>query len=420
MKKLRIARKRMVGKVKTYKLAIIAPDTLPIPALKGGAIETLTTSFLMFNENEKQWEIEVYQWPGNNIKNSNIELTNTKIKEIKKTFWGRILKRIGRTGLIQTLCPGYINSKDWFSKGCVKEIIKSEPDLILLEGCTWYMPYFRKKLPAAHLVLHVHTDILNRESYKSTEIIHAADKIIAVSEYIKEKICEIDITQKFKISVLKNGINTNVFNVKHREGREKIRKKLGYENEDKVIIFCGRITQAKGIQILLQAMDFLPKEYKLLVVGASWFSSAVKNDFEKEMVAYALKYKSRVKFMGYIANQKLAQLYCAADICVAPSICEDAANLVVVEAAACGLPVISTKKGGIPEYTAPGHARLIEVDEKMVENLVNSIESIFQNKEDYKRMAVNAFAFAQKLDEIQFGENFMNLLKQVLESSMKY
>lgn len=400
--------------MKTYRLAIIAPDTLPIPALKGGAIETLTTNFLIFNENRKCWEVEVYQWPGNNIKKVDMQFSNTTIKEIKRTFWGRAIKRAERTRLVQALCPGYINSKDWFSKGCVKEIQKSKPDIVLLEGCTWYAPYFRKKIPNARIILHVHTDILNKQSYKSKKILQAADKIIAVSEYIRKRICEIDTTQESKILVLKNGIDTKSFNISNRKKRDEIRKSLGYKHEDKIVIFCGRITEAKGIQILLQAMNFLPNEYKLLVIGASWFSSTVKNKFEEKMIAYAAKYGTRIKFTGYIPNQELAKFYCAADVCVVPSICEDAANLVVVEAAACGLPIISTQKGGIPEYTAPGHAILLQVDQKIVENLAASITSLFQNEKTYNKMVENAYTFAQELNEIQFGEKFTKLLKQVL------
>ena len=67
-------------------------------------------------------------------------------------------------------------------------------------------------------------------------------------------------------------------------------------------------------------------------------------------------------------------IYQLADISVIPSLCEDAAPLVAVEAMASGLPLIVTKSGGIPEYVSRKCALILEKDNQLIPNLQKSLK----------------------------------------------
>ena len=87
--------------------------------------------------------------------------------------------------------------------------------------------------------------------------------------------------------------------------------------------------------------------------------------------------RDKVIFTGYIPHEELPKYYALADLVVLPSTCEEAAGLTVIEAMMMQRPVITTTMGGIPEYTNPECAVLLENDEYFVmgDNCNNSEDS---------------------------------------------
>ena len=82
-----------------------------------------------------------------------------------------------------------------------------------------------------------------------------------------------------------------------------------------------------------------------------------------------------LKYWGYADHDKLNELYCAADCVVAPSICQEAAPLIALEASVCRRRLIATNIGGIPEYIDK-NGLLVNYDEKFVENLAKELISV--------------------------------------------
>lgn len=121
------------------------------------------------------------------------------------------------------------------------------------------------------------------------------------------------------------------------------RMRLGLAHGDKfAMLFVGKLINWKGVDVAIKAMLHLPDSVVLLVVG----DGPVKPEL-KELVA-RLKLDQRVQFLG---NQRNVEPYMqAADCFVCPSIWEEAAGLVNIEALASGLPVVASRIGGIPEF----------------------------------------------------------------------
>ncbi len=132
------------------------------------------------------------------------------------------------------------------------------------------------------------------------------------------------------------GLDLEDFTLKDNE----IRKKIGLSDDDRVIIYVGRLIYGKGVQDLIYAFKKIEKEFdnvKLLIVG--------DGDYRKELEK--LKDKNII-FLGETSHDDVVRLLNASDIFVNPSYSEGLPTT-VLEAGAVGLPVIATDVGGTRE-----------------------------------------------------------------------
>jgi glycosyltransferase involved in cell wall biosynthesis len=159
------------------------------------------------------------------------------------------------------------------------------------------------------------------------------DNIITVSNTSARDIERYFRVPKKKIRVVYNGIDLEAF-----QPLKNI-KKLPH-----TLIFVGNTDdRKKGISYLLQAMQLLENDIKLIVVDGG----AARKDFASKLVKrYGLK--DRVIFTGNVTQDRLIRLYAAAQIAVIPSLYEGF-GFPAAEAMACGLPVVSTWAGALPE-----------------------------------------------------------------------
>lgn len=167
-----------------------------------------------------------------------------------------------------------------------------------------------------------------------------AKKVITVSEASKKDIVRYLRISENKVSVTPLGVNENFF---PRNGKEisEVLKKYGVERP--YLLCVGTRWPRKNISLVIEAMKFLPVfiPHKLYVVGkAGWGEEP---------------YHPRVRFLGYVSDEDLPALYTAADIYLCPSLYEGF-GLTVLEAFACGAPVITSVAGGLREVA--GYAAL--------------------------------------------------------------
>jgi glycosyltransferase involved in cell wall biosynthesis len=127
--------------------------------------------------------------------------------------------------------------------------------------------------------------------------------------------------------------------------RSVVRAELGVA-EHFVLLTAGHLIRPKGVDVLLHALRQLPESVLLWIVGDGEQSDALRS------MCRQLNLDGRVRFLGL---QRNVQPYMqAADLFVCPSIWAEAAGLVNIEAGACGLPVVASRVGGIPEYVNDG------------------------------------------------------------------
>jgi glycosyltransferase involved in cell wall biosynthesis len=175
-----------------------------------------------------------------------------------------------------------------------------------------------------------------------------SDALIAVSKYTVGELTELYGIEKEKIHVIYNGVDVNKF--KPRPDRAKLRREFGLEEEKKIVLFVGRLYHRKGLETLLHSIPPVLQEFSDVKFAISGTGFKKKEQSLRDL-AKELEIEDTVKFLGYVPDEKLPDLYSASDIFVLPAIYENF-PFAILEAQATGLPVISTKVGGIPEFLA--------------------------------------------------------------------
>lgn len=224
-------------------------------------------------------------------------------------------------------------------------------------------------------------------------------KIIAIS---KENIEEIKI--KFpkaedKIVFVKNGYNPQDFFVQKLNKKEVLNNYAINKEFKKIVLFVGRISKMKGIDILIKAAKIYEKEDILtLIVGDGEYKEELEN-LKKEL---NLK---NVIFLGNKAHNELKNLYGISDVLVLPSR-KEALPLVAIEALACGTPAIVTDKTGMEQFINKDVGLTFEMDNyKMLAQKINMIinkELIFDKVKlsDYAKTNYSQEALINRLLEI--------------------
>lgn len=177
-------------------------------------------------------------------------------------------------------------------------------------------------------------------TYESTEV-------IVNSNYMKCELQRLFGLPFEKINVIPNGINLNNFS-----GIDKdydFRRKYAMDNE-KIILYIGRLVHEKGIQHLISAMPKIINGYndtKLIIGGKGGMYDELKEQ------AKALGIEDKVYFTGYLSSKEVQKMYKCADIAVFPSTYEPF-GIVALEAMLAGVPTVVSDIGGLNEIVEHG------------------------------------------------------------------
>jgi glycosyltransferase involved in cell wall biosynthesis len=173
-------------------------------------------------------------------------------------------------------------------------------------------------------------------------VLKDADRIIVVSNKTREYVHKLGADWS-KTSVIYNGVDIDYF---HPVNKEKSRKKLGLPKNRKLIFSVRRLVYKNGLDTLIESIPYVARNHPntLFVVAGKGPSKKLIEDRIKE-----LGIEDNIKLTGFVPDELLPVYYDAADYFVLPSASGEGLPLVLLEAMACGLPVIATTVGGTPE-----------------------------------------------------------------------
>lgn len=171
------------------------------------------------------------------------------------------------------------------------------------------------------------------------------DKLFAVSEALKEALRQNGIGN---VEVLHTGASILEWQTSHEEVT-RFKNTHGLNNK-RVVLIGGRLSGAKGNSQLFKAMRVVARD----VPDAVLVIAAHADVAEMEHTARQLGLHEKLVFTGWIEREEMKNAYASADVVVVPSICFDSFPRIVLEAMACGKPVVGTCYGGTPEIIVDG------------------------------------------------------------------
>ncbi len=203
----------------------------------------------------------------------------------------------------------------------------------------WLVPVARvRRLP---LLSHLHIAYQRRQRF--TNLLHQADLVVGVSSQVVQDFLR-DGMPPARTQVIYNGIDFKRYTT--ADGVN-LRQALGIPAAATVIAAVGSLIQRKGHDVLLRALQKLDLSLNLRLLIAS--DGPERNKLER--LTAELQLDGRVHFLGY--HKDISDVYRSSDI-VALASRGDAFGLALAEAGLFGLPVVSTRVGGIPEVIADG------------------------------------------------------------------
>jgi teichuronic acid biosynthesis glycosyltransferase TuaC len=214
-----------------------------------------------------------------------------------------------------------------------------------------------------------------------------ADGVIAVSNALKQRMIELGIEAE-KVAVIRNGIDRSIF---HPRDQAETRRRLGLASESRIVITVGALVPLKGTDRLIDAMRLLSDEsIKLYVIGEGPERGALESQIAKH------KLTDRVFLVGSRSHEELAEWYSAADLFCLASSREGCPN-VVIEAMACGTPVIAADVGGVRELVVgPACGRVIA--SVTAESLAREIEVALES--NWNREGIGKHFGSQSWSEV--------------------
>jgi starch synthase len=166
-------------------------------------------------------------------------------------------------------------------------------------------------------------------------------------------------------------------------------------------LFAGLVCARKGIPLLLQAWTKLrPKDAELWIAGQLTPTAATKRIDD-----------AQVKFLGKIPNAQLAAIMSESDVLVFPSYFEGFA-LVLLEAMACGLPVITTTATAGPDIVTQDHDGWI-IEPGDLEALISAMRFCLENRDRVISMGVSARQTAERFSWDAYGDRWVRILQDV-------
>ena len=227
-------------------------------------------------------------------------------------------------------------------------------------------------------------------------------RIITVSHFSLNEISTYLKIPKKNIVVIPPGVNP-IFSPRPDSEIENVRDI--YNISGNYILFVGSIEKRKNIQVLLKSCEILwergERRELVLVGGFAWKHEEIL------AVLGMIHQKEKVKILGYVQNEHLPALYSGADIFVFPSIYEGF-GLPLLEAMACGTPVICGKSTSIPE--AVGDAAFF-VDTKNPVELSLGIENLLQDDALREKLKVQGLKQAQAFTWEHTAEQILKVFR---------
>jgi glycosyltransferase involved in cell wall biosynthesis len=256
-----------------------------------------------------------------------------------------------------------------------------------------------------HYLQYYHLTLLKKPLWRYMEWFHQPmQRLYVPSSYTLKQLSKRNFHH---LDIWKRGVDTQIFHPNYKTTfiREKYKIKEKY-----ILSYVGRLAPEKNVDILTYLFHSLPSyirdDIHWLIVG--------DGPSKDGLIEHS---SSQITFTGFLQQSDIAPILAASDLFVFPSASETFGN-VVLEALACGTPVIGANAGGVKTIIQEGFTGVLchEDDKKAFSK---AILSVLMNQEWYTQLQENAIRYAQKQKWDDQFEHLLNGYENVIQESLK-
>jgi spore coat protein SA len=256
----------------------------------------------------------------------------------------------------------------------------------------------------ALLIYHAHNPLTDRP-HRAAFKVFTPDACIFVSDFLRQRALKW-IPWLTNTYVVHNGADDLDFFPASPETRPK--------NPVPLVLFVGRLVPIKGAHVLIEAMRILQErkvDILCRIVGSSFLHGSKATPYVTDLLE---KRPSNVEFNGFCAHTDVANQYRAADILCCPSVWQEPFGNVNIEAMACGIPVVATRVGGIPEIAATGGVVLVEPNSAV--DLANALQRLAQDENLRTQVAAEGYqAFKRRFTWTAICGQYQDVAKSAIQ-----
>ncbi len=253
----------------------------------------------------------------------------------------------------------------------------------------------KEKIP---YVIHEHSiNVLEHYGKYAPKLLENSSGVFAVSEVVKRKLTEFSDKE---VVIVPNFIDVKSFDVERKS------------HDTFNLISIANFYKVKALEVLIEAMSILVEQYDMKNIRLNIVGTGEYEDYYK-LAAKKFKMEQYVNFTGYLTKEKIIEYMKISDLLCVSSRGETFA-IPVIEALACGIPVISTKCGGPEEMINDEIGVLVSVDDP--QEYAKGILKIYHNYDFFDSGKLKDYVF-KRYDKKVIGEKFINELKKTLDDA---
>lgn len=285
----------------------------------------------------------------------------------------------------------------WYKYHANRFIKKHGYDIVLYPSASKMLPKHFKHHKAIAIINSILSSELADKSCKEKRQlkkgIHNAHKIIAASRFIKDDLVKLGISEE-KISVIHNGIDHKLFFPMAELFEGEIVDVKPFAIKRPYFIYGSSLSSPEKKHIeLIQAFELFKKNtglpHRLVLAGNDGpYAEAIHK------AAFDSPFASDIFLTGFFPHENFARLYAGAEACVFPSV-NEGVGLPILEAMACGIPVLSSQKGALKEIggTAP-----LYFDSDDIDQMATCLQKIVEDQELRENMITDSIMWANEFN----------------------
>jgi glycosyltransferase involved in cell wall biosynthesis len=257
-----------------------------------------------------------------------------------------------------------------------------------------------------------------KQILEEKELYDLSDKIISVTDYMKDFLIKYYKMAEEKIEIIHNGIDNKLFRIPNRKEKLELKTELGLRRDEKIILFSGRLDPSKGIFFLLDAFAVVVKKYekvRLILAGDDSGDERIS-----KYLTHCTNIWGKVSFTGFVNYEQILRFYQIADIGIIPSV-YDHGTYVALEMIGHHIPLIVSNAEGFDEflterqciflhqvidsvgnvsfnkYEIADAILLLLTDEGKVNQITKDYPEMIKNRLSANRMAQEYYSLLQKI-----------------------